>query len=180
MVWGNVNVALWNPKYAHNVGAAIRAMSCFTDGGELVFTGDRVKPETMDRIPREERMKAYADVNWRKVDKPTLEFPDFTPVGVELLPGAQSLHHFEHPKNALYIFGPEDGSLPKGVKAACHSFITIPSKHCLNLSCAVNVVLYDRLYKSWLYNGGEMPELVENRGPEQSLGWAINDFDLVK
>lgn len=176
----NVHIALANPKFPHNVGAAIRAMSCFTTGGDLVFTGDRVKPETMSRIPREERMKAYADVNWRKVTKPTEEFPDHTPVAIELVPGSQSLHLFEHPKKALYIFGPEDGSIDKGIRAACHAFVTIPSKHCLNLSCAVNVVLWDRLFKEWQNTGAPMPHLQEQRGVDEALGWAVNDFDLVK
>lgn len=46
------DVALINPKFPHNVGAAIRAMSCFTDGG-LMFTGKRVDVTTMKRIPRD-------------------------------------------------------------------------------------------------------------------------------
>jgi hypothetical protein len=32
-----------------------------------------------------------------------------TPVAVELRPDAESLVTFEHPEEALYVFGPEDG-----------------------------------------------------------------------
>src|SRR5262249_35205478 len=50
-------VVLINPKYPHNVGAAVRAASCY--GIEQVwFTGDRVQlvGERRFRLPREERM----------------------------------------------------------------------------------------------------------------------------
>jgi tRNA(Leu) C34 or U34 (ribose-2'-O)-methylase TrmL len=45
------------------------------------------------------------------------------------------------------VFGPEDGHVPKGIRTACHRFVTIPSHGCLNLAAAVNVVLYDRMAK---------------------------------
>lgn len=168
----SVDVALINPKFPHNVGAAIRAMSCFSDGGRLMFTGDRVKPETMKRIPREERMKDYANIQWSKVEKPTLEVPDSIPIGVELVPGAQRLETFQHPKNALYIFGPEDGSIPGGVRSACHQFVVIGSRHCLNLAAAVYLLLYDKAYKDFLENGTPMPDI-----EGEHRGWATNPFD---
>lgn len=170
-MYGSVHVALDNPKFPHNIGAVIRGMSCFTDGGELVWTGNRVDPTTMDRIPREERMKAYANVPWRQVTKPTEEFPHHTPVVIELVPGAQLLPNFTHPE-----FGPEDGSVNPGIRAAAHAFVAIPSFHCMNLSVAVNMILYDRAYKRFLETGNpaDMPLLAEDRG-----GWATNDFDLV-
>jgi hypothetical protein len=57
---------------------------------------------------------------------------------------AETLGEFVHPPRALYVFGPEDGSLDRGLLAACHRFVQIPSRSCLNLAAAVNVVLYDR------------------------------------
>ena len=51
---------------------------------------------------------------------------------------------FEHPERALYVFGPEDGSLGRAVLARCHRFLVIPTRHCANLSAAVYTVLYDR------------------------------------
>lgn len=147
------NILLISPKFPHNVGAAIRAMSCY-GGGELLWTGDRVDPTTMSRLPREERMKGYSDVQWdhvvthRPIDliQRRTEAP-LTPVAIELLPGSEPLHTFEHPENAVYIFGPEDGHLPPGIRSACHRFVQIPSAHCLNLSAAVYIVLYDRMVK---------------------------------
>ena len=159
------HLLLLSPKYPHNVGAAIRASSCF-GGGDVFFTGSRFDVNEMKRIPREERMKGYADAPWHdlgKERKPVSKIigdQDITPVAIELSKGAESLMHFEHPENALYIFGPEDGSISTGVKTVCHRFVFIPSFHCLNLASAAYVILYDRMVKR-VAAGLEDPPSVE-------------------
>jgi hypothetical protein len=55
----------------------------------------------------------------------------------------------KHPEDALYVFGPEYGGLPKPVRLLRHRFVVIPTHHCLNLA-AVNVALYDRRLKRTL------------------------------
>jgi tRNA(Leu) C34 or U34 (ribose-2'-O)-methylase TrmL len=62
---------------------------------------------------------------------------------------AERLDEFVHPENAVYVFGPEDGGVPKGARHVCHRFVCIPTLNDgpLNLAAAVNVVLYDRLAK---------------------------------
>jgi tRNA(Leu) C34 or U34 (ribose-2'-O)-methylase TrmL len=141
-------VVLSNPKYVHNLGGIIRACSCF-DVETLVWTGERLsrEVETLSRIPREERMKGYRDVEFLNHQRPFDLFPGAVPVAVELHETSQSLSHFEHPENAVYVFGPEDGSIPQVTRRFCHYFVHIPSRHCLNLSAAVNVVLADRMMK---------------------------------
>jgi tRNA(Leu) C34 or U34 (ribose-2'-O)-methylase TrmL len=142
---------LCNPKYSHNVGAAIRACSCF--GAKTVFfTGDRIlfdpsKNKGKYRLPREERMKGYKDVKIIKDDYPFNRFENIVPVAVEVRDNSEPLPLFKHPENAVYIFGPEDGSIPNVYLQHCHRFIVIPSKHCLNLAAAVYVILYDRIIK---------------------------------
>jgi tRNA(Leu) C34 or U34 (ribose-2'-O)-methylase TrmL len=146
-------VLLVDPKYPHNVAGAYRAAACFGAESVNVF-GDRVDLEAKGkfRLPREERMRAYRDeVILRDVDRAQVnmlvEYGNFTPVCVEVDPSAEQLHHFVHPDNALYVFGPEDGSVPKGWRTFCHRFVVIPSYHCLNLAGAVYTVLYDRVAK---------------------------------
>jgi tRNA(Leu) C34 or U34 (ribose-2'-O)-methylase TrmL len=109
----------------------------------------------MDRLPREERLHDYRrKVSFHPIVPRMYERPidnykeDITPVAVEVLPSAEPLPTFIHPVNALYVFGPEDGGIPKGIRNACHRFVTIPADGCLNLAAAVNVVLYDRLVKT--------------------------------
>lgn len=66
-------------------------------------------------------------------------------IAVDLIDGAVPLHEFSHPvSHAVYIFGPEDGTIPQSVVDACDEAVFIPTRGCLNLAASVNVVMYDR------------------------------------
>ena len=143
-------VLLIDPKYPHNVGAAVRACAVF--GAPVMrWTGERLNEAIANRLPREERLKDYrrrvdfAPAEARIID--TLAAEGLTPVAVEARRASESLHAFIHPARALYVFGPEDGSIPRGTLGACHRFVRIPSNGPLNLAAAINVVLYDRALK---------------------------------
>lgn len=171
-------VALIDPKYPHNVGMVVRLASCY-GLRQVWFTGDRVSlsPAHGERLPREERMKGYKDVDLVHYEHPFDQFPAGTvPVAVEVRAGSEPLHTFDHPENALYVFGPEDGSIPKPLLAHCHRFLVIPTRHCLNLATAVATVLWDREYKRWL--AGEIDAPVTPGGYE-NRGLAEAPDDLV-
>jgi tRNA(Leu) C34 or U34 (ribose-2'-O)-methylase TrmL len=139
-------VALINPKFPRNVGAVVRAASCYGIP-QVWFSGSRVslEPHAGYRLPREERMRGYQDVTLRHSDRIFDQFGrGVVPVAIELQPGAESLIDFNHPKQAVYVFGPEDGSLSRSVLGLCHRFVVIPTAHCTNLAAAVYTVLYDR------------------------------------
>jgi tRNA(Leu) C34 or U34 (ribose-2'-O)-methylase TrmL len=163
------SVLLINPKYPHNVGGAVRACGAFGIH-HLRWTGTRVDPSYSHRristtsagragprnprkrakkmrLPREERVREWQNVDWDHTDDYELLVAAHTPVCIELLPGTVSLVDFEHPEDALYIFGPEDSGVPKGMRHACHHFVQVPTLGCLNLAATVNVVLYDRMAK---------------------------------
>lgn len=156
---------LVNPKTPANVGGVLRAASIF-GAEQLTWTGNRVNDalhrytgtafgSKKMRLPREERMKAY-DIDWGQDDDGLQKAIDagFIPVCVEIVEGAIPLPYFEHPDRAVYVLGPEDGHVPKGIRHATHWFIQIPTTArpdrdtlCLNLAATVNVVLYDRYVK---------------------------------
>ena len=69
-------------------------------------------------------------------------------VCVELVEGAIPLPEYHHPDKALYIFGPEDGTLSQQVIDKADAVVYVPTIGCMNLAATVNVVLYDRLSKS--------------------------------
>ncbi len=142
------SIFLVNPKFAHNVGMVMRLCSCF-GVSQLWFTGNRVTMdiEARGRLPREERMIGYKDVTLINSDYPFDRFEGATPVAVELRDNSENLPDFEHPENAVYVFGPEDGSIPRKTLQLCHRFVVIPSKYCLNLATASAVILYDRAMK---------------------------------
>lgn len=93
-------VVLIDPKFSHNVGATIRACSCF--GIEsFVWTGSRIELSKYQRLPREERMKGYKSVQFENHQRPFDLFDHFTPVCVEVYEQSEPLTTFEHPENAL-------------------------------------------------------------------------------
>jgi tRNA(Leu) C34 or U34 (ribose-2'-O)-methylase TrmL len=145
-------IYLHNPKYPHNLGQTIRACACF-GVKQVWWSGQRVvrELEGLDRIPREERMRGYEDVSLLYSERAIDAFPsDVVPVALEFRPNSEKLPDFVHPKKAVYVFGPEDGSLDRGILSRCHRFVFIPTKHCVNLSAAVYMVLYDRMVKESL------------------------------
>lgn len=167
-------VVLTNPKFAHNVGMVVRLASCY-GMPQVWFTEDRVRLdiERRKRVPREERMRGYKNVELIQYDRPFEQFRGATPVAVEVRDSSENLLDFDHPENALYVFGPEDGSLPKHVVQMCHRFVVIPTKHCLNLATAVSTMLWDRKYKRHLMglpsevsDGFGMPDGNEDPEPE--------------
>ena len=98
-------------------------------------------------------MAAYNKVNGSQFFD---AFEEAVPVAVELRRNTESLIDFVHPEHALYVFGPEDGSLGRATLAQCHRFLVIPTRHCANLSAAVYAVLYDRHAKR-VHDGLELP-----------------------
>jgi tRNA(Leu) C34 or U34 (ribose-2'-O)-methylase TrmL len=143
------SVILVDPRFARNVGVAVRAASAY-GLPQVWFTGKRVgyDIEGIGRLPREERLKGYRTVEILHSDRPFDRFPAGTvPIAVEVKEGVGHLFDFVHPENAVYVFGPEDGSIPSVLLRHCHQHVIIPTRHCLNLSVAMGTVLYDRQCK---------------------------------
>ncbi len=156
------SIALINPKFARNVGAVVRIASCY-DIKQVWFSGDRLQidPTGKDRLPREERMKGYAGVELYQCDQIFEQFENAVPVAVELKPGSEQLQTFVHPANALYVFGPEDGSLERSDLIHCHYRVVIPTRFCLNLATAVSTIIWDRMLKRHQSGEEEIPSMEE-------------------
>lgn len=134
-------VALDHPKKDNNIGAVMRAAYCF-DSKMIVIAGNRYKRQPTD-TPYAQRSIPTLQVQSVMDAVPY----DCEPVAVDLLPGATELPNFTHPQRAFYIFGAEDRTLPAEIVSRCKHKIVIPTKTCLNLAMAVNIVLYDRTCK---------------------------------
>ena len=140
-----VTIGLSNPKSPTNVGSVLRAAGCFQADG-ILYTGERYSravefctdtKKNIDKIP-------LTGVSCLLESAPK----DAKIVVIELVENATSLADFEHPENAFYIFGPEDGTVKQKVVNHADSVVYIPTQGCLNLAATVNIVLYDRLVKS--------------------------------
>ena len=137
-------IALSNPKSPTNVGSIMRAAGCYSVNS-VFYTGtryDRAKDFITDT------KKVHQDVPLINIDDLRKILPlGCTPVAIELVEGARSLPEYTHPDRALYIFGPEDGSLDKDIRDWCEDVVYVPTNGCMNLAATVNLVLYDRLAK---------------------------------
>ena len=89
---------------------------------------------------------------------------------IELIEGATALPDFKHPENAFYVFGPEDGSVPKEVLKWCDEVVYVPTIGCMNLAATCNVVLYDRLAK---LGGVESSDstIINSRDTNNKMKW---------
>lgn len=133
---GFYGVALWSPKHYDNVGTVLRSANIW--GAAFVeFIKARFYKQRSDTFK-----------TWRHL--PIVECGDLLipysciPVAVELVDGAKELSTYKHPERALYVFGPEDGSLPKDVIAQCRDVVKMDGKFCANLAVAASLVLYHR------------------------------------
>lgn len=162
-------VIMCDPKHVVNVSSMIRNCAAFGIN-TLCLTGDRIElpsGKKRSRMPREERMREYETVRVIQHDFPlTLFANSVVPVAVELLAGAVPLPMapYIHGDETVYVLGPEDGSVPAGLRACCQHFVQIPTKHCLNVAMAGGIVLYDRVMNMWRENIEELPTLTEHRG----------------
>ncbi len=141
----DVIIALTNPKSPTNVGAVLRAAGCF-GASQIVYSGNRYD---VAKKYATDTQKAIESVSLEKVE----DFIAAKPQGVklvcvDLVEGAVPLPSFEHPEQAMYLFGPEDGSLKQEIIDQADHVVYMPTNGSLNLAASVNVVLYDRVAKS--------------------------------
>lgn len=134
---GYAIVALYEPEFAENIGGAIRAAACY-EAASVMVKGKVPASLPTDTHKARRHIPVYDAIN----------IPlDCKRVAVELAEGAESLVDFSHPERAVYIFGPESGSLPEEVLSSADFIVQVPTNRCMNLAACVNVVLYDRKAK---------------------------------
>jgi tRNA(Leu) C34 or U34 (ribose-2'-O)-methylase TrmL len=152
----HVTIGLTNPKSPSNVGAVMRAAGCYSVD-QVLYTGRRYanaakyngSKHNTDTKNAHEKIPLNASDNFENLDDLKDGLPPNTKiVCVDLVEGATPLPHFEHPDQAIYIFGPEDGTISQTVINNADSVVYFPTVGGMNLAASVNVLLYDRLAKS--------------------------------
>lgn len=157
MTKGSAVLALSNPKSPSNVGAVMRAAGCY-GASAIYYTGVRF----------ERAAKFHQDTNniSTKIELTRVESfvvnkrPEQRLVCVELVEGATPLPEYEHPEHALYVFGPEDGSIDQSIVDAADDVVYVPTIGCMNLAATVNVLLYDRTAKQ--HKQGDQTDLIRS------------------
>lgn len=152
----HISIGLTNPKSPTNVGAVMRAAGCY-QADQVLYTGRRY-----EQAAKYNKDTLKTDTKNIQGKIPLLAVDDFINIKdlleniptttkvicVDLVEGATPLPHFVHPEQAIYIFGPEDGTIKQQVIDSADEVVYVPTVGCMNLAASVNVLLYDRLAKS--------------------------------
>jgi len=126
-----------------NAGNLLRTTHAF--GGQFfvfftpVFTMKDVR--SVDTSSAADHLPIYHHTSVADYTRPT----GLQIVGVELVEDGIALPSFRHPRRALYLLGPEKGSLSAATQAACDFIVHIPMSFCVNVGVAGAIMLYDRM-----------------------------------
>lgn len=162
----HVTIGLTNPKSPSNVGGVMRAAGCYSVD-QVVYTGNRYtlaakfigSKNNTDTQRSSDQIPLVAIDDFLELKQPSIEhllekLPESTKIiCVDLVEGAIPLPLFQHPEQALYVFGPEDGTISQTVIDQADDVVYVPTVGCMNLAASVNVLLYDRLAKSLVKQG---------------------------
>jgi len=160
-----VIIGLYNPKNPTNVGAVMRAAGCY-NATQVRYNGTRYNRAVKFQT---DTKNTHERIGLIEMEDLTAELDnDVEIVCVELAVGASALPQFTHPEKAVYVFGPEDGSLPQEVVDKAHHVVYVPTVGCMNLAATVNVVLYDRLAKT-LGSIDDHQQVIANRDNKNRL-----------
>ena len=143
------SIGLSNPKSPENVASVMRAAGNYRVD-RVLYTGERYSwaLRRNPNIPRLSR-KVSEHIPLMQVDDLVDALEKNTQiVCVEFAENAIALPEYRHPDKAIYIFGPEDGTLEQSIIDRADAVVYVPTIGCMNLAATVNVVLYDRLAKS--------------------------------
>lgn len=143
---GYYGIGIWHPKTDVNVGTLFRSALSF--GANFLFTvGARYKKQSSDTTDsrRHVPMFAFNDIGDLKN-----HLPYGCPlVGIELTSMAHDLRNYVHFERACYMLGAEDHGLSPNIIDECHHLVQIGGlSHCLNVSTAGSIVMYDRMMKN--------------------------------
>lgn len=149
-----VFVGLTDPQTPDNVGAVMRAAGCY-NANAVYYTGHRydnaikwskASKASLTKMNTQDEGKNVPLVHVD--DFPSVLEPDMKIVCVDLVVGAVPLPEFVHPEKAIYIFGPESGTVLQTDIDRADAVVYVPTSGCMNLAASVNVLLYDRMAKN--------------------------------
>lgn len=124
-------------RSAHAFGASF----FFTVAPASTYEGDVRKLRASDTAGSLDHLPYYEFESVEKMDLPK----DCVLVGVELTEDSVELPSFRHPVRAVYVLGPEMGSLSPAMLARCDHVVKVPMKFCVNVGVAGALAMYDRM-----------------------------------
>lgn len=148
----HVSIGLVNPKTPVNVQGIMRACGCY-QVNDVFFTGRRYElaKKSGEAQYQVDTKKAANRIPLTNVEcLMAAKKENAKIICVDLVEGAIPLPEFVHPQNAIYIFGPEDGTIGQALVDQADAVVYMPTIGSMNLAASVNVLLYDRLAKEMM------------------------------
>ena len=142
MMRGFFGVGVESISKEANAGAIMRTANAF--GASYMFTVG--SPLHLSNLTWTDTSKTFLHCPLFQYDHfSDITFPEKTTlVGVELTDESVNLPSFKHPLQAVYMFGPEMGSLSPEIQQQCDFMVKIPTQYCVNVSVAAALIMYDR------------------------------------
>jgi tRNA (guanosine-2'-O-)-methyltransferase len=143
---GYFGIGIINGKAEVNLGTLWRSSNIM--GAQFIFTiGKRYpKKQASDTMKTDKHIPLFEYDTWE-------DFKNNIPrgcevVAVELDAKSKPVERMNHPERAIYLLGAEDYGINEDVLNDCDRIIQLPGEHCLNVSVAGSIIMYDRHVKS--------------------------------
>jgi tRNA(Leu) C34 or U34 (ribose-2'-O)-methylase TrmL len=143
MSQGYFGIGVYHPKTESNIGTLWR--SAYNFGANHIFTiGRRYKNQTSDTVKAWKQIPLFEYADWENFISNIPYYASL--VAIEQAEGAGNLKVANHPKQAIYVLGAEDGGIPIKLMHD-HQKVFIDTPLCLNVAVAGSIVMYDRQCK---------------------------------
>lgn len=139
---GWAGVAMVHPKCLENVGSMLRSAHAFgADAVYLVAPRHRYRRQSTDTSNATKHVPTWT---LGSIDELVSEAEAMDAALVLVEVWGQDIRSINHPERAMYVFGPEDGSLRSEDFPAEALSARIPTLYCLNLAVAGSIALFSR------------------------------------
>lgn len=143
------SIILDRPKSIENVGSVLRVAHNFGCSSVYII-GTRYKRAKTDVFDSSMTIPLLNFKSWSEYKATSNKWVH---IGIEIKEYSGNLINFVHPESAVYILGPEDGSIAAEGLAICKYVLHVPTYRCMNLGVCAAVLTYDRMAKSQKYTG---------------------------
>lgn len=143
---GYFGIGIINGKCEANIGTLWRSANIM--GAQFIFTiGKRYpKKQSTDTMQTPRHIPLFEYETWEDFKK---NIPrDCEVIAIELDSRSKPIETMNHPERAIYLLGAEDRGIPIEVLQDCKRIIQLPGEHCLNVSVAGSIIMYDRCLKA--------------------------------
>jgi len=142
---GYFGIGIINGKSNINLGTLWRSANIME--AQFIFTiGERYpKKQASDTMKTDRHIPLFEYDTWE-------DFKANIPRGCEIVAieldiNSKPIENLKHPKRAIYLLGAEDHGIAQEVLKDCDKIVQLPGEHCLNVSVAGSIVMYDRNLK---------------------------------